>query len=141
MSVEGEPWPLRADADHSAYRILQESLTNVLRHAGPGAAARVCLRYQPEALTITVTDNGPAGAGGGFAAAPGGTAPGSAGPGSGDGGPGSGDGGHGSGDGGHGICGMRERAASAGGELTAGPLPGGGFQVIATLPAPGGEAP
>jgi signal transduction histidine kinase len=115
VSVEGEQWPLSADADHSAYRILQESLTNVLRHAGPGAAAEICLRYQREALTITVTDNGPAVAGNGVAAADG------AGP-------------------GHGICGMRERAVSAGGELSAGPLPGGGFRVTATLPATCGEA-
>ena len=106
VTTEGEPWPLPTDADHCAYRILQESLTNVLRHAGPGAAAQICLRYQPEALTITVTDNGPA--------VPDGTAA-----------------------GGHGIRGMRERAASAGGELTAGPLPGGGFRVTATLPARG----
>ena len=109
VTVEGDRRPLPAEADHSAYRILQESLTNVLRHAGPGAAAHVCLRYQPEALTITVTDDGPAN-------------------------------GHGTGDlrvvpaGGHGINGMRERAASVGGELTAGPLPGGGFQVTALLP-------
>jgi signal transduction histidine kinase len=59
VTVEGERVPLSAGADHSAYRILQESLTNVLRHAGPGAAATVCLHYQPEALTITVTDDGP----------------------------------------------------------------------------------
>jgi signal transduction histidine kinase len=58
VTIEGEQWPLSAQADHSAYRILQESLTNVLRHAGPGAAAQVCLHYQPEALTLTVTDNG-----------------------------------------------------------------------------------
>ena len=49
VTVEGEQAPLSAEADHSAYRILQESLTNVLRHAGPGAAADVCLRYQPGA--------------------------------------------------------------------------------------------
>jgi signal transduction histidine kinase len=107
VDVEGERTPLPAAADHSAYRILQESLTNVLRHAGPGAAARVCLRYQPEALIITVTDDGSAAHDG-----------------------------NGSLEGnGHGISGMRERAASLGGELTAGPLPGGGFQVKATLPA------
>jgi signal transduction histidine kinase len=105
VDVEGERTPLPAAADHSAYRILQESLTNVLRHAGPGAAARVCLRYQPEALIITVTDDGSA------------VAP------------------DGNGASGHGISGMRERAASVGGELTAGPLPGGGFQVKAMLPA------
>ena len=49
VTVEGDQRPLSAEADHSAYRILQESLTNVLRHAGPGAAAHVCLRYRPAA--------------------------------------------------------------------------------------------
>jgi len=111
VTVEGDRRPLSSEADHSAYRILQESLTNVLRHAGAGAAAHVCLRYRPDALTITVTDDGPGGPGG-----PGGD--GLAQP------------------GGHGIDGMRERAASVGGELTAGPLPGGGFQVQAMLPVP-----
>jgi signal transduction histidine kinase len=123
VTMEGEPWPLSADADHSAYRILQESLTNVLRHAGPGAAAQVCLRYQPDALTLTVTDNGPARASD---------------PRDGLGTVGHGTGGHatgGHGAGGHGLRGMRERAAAAGGELTAGPLPDGGFRVTARLPA------
>jgi signal transduction histidine kinase len=107
VTVEGDRRPLPAEADHSAYRILQESLTNVLRHAGAGVTAHVCLRYQPGALTITVTDNGSA---------------------------------SGPPAGGHGIAGMRERAASVGGELTASPLPGGGFQVTAMLPVPGGSA-
>ena len=105
VTVEGDQRPLSAEADHSAYRILQESLTNVLRHAGPGAAAHVCLRYQPDGLTLTVTDDGAAN--GASAVLPAG---------------------------GHGIDGMRERAASVGGDLTAGPLPGGGFQVRAMLP-------
>ena len=47
--------------DHVAYRILQESLTNVLRHTPPGTAAEVRLHYAPDALTITVSDDGPAG--------------------------------------------------------------------------------
>jgi signal transduction histidine kinase len=76
----------------------------VLRHAGPRAAAHVCLRYQPDRLIITVTDDG-----GGEVAYGGGIT-------------------HG-----NGISGMRERAVSVGGELTAGPLPGGGFRVQATL--------
>ena len=105
VTVEGDQRPLSAEADHSAYRILQESLTNVLRHAGPGAAAHVYLRYQPDGLTLTVTDDGAAN--GASAVLPAG---------------------------GHGIDGMRERAASVGGDLTAGPLPGGGFQVRAMLP-------
>ena len=131
VTVEGDQRPLPAEADHSAYRILQESLTNVLRHAGPGTAAHVCLRYQPDGLTITVTDDGPLleeepSGNGEFGAASladgpavlpdGGPAVLSA---------------------GHGIDGMRERATSVGGELSAGPLPGGGFQVRARLPVPG----
>ena len=109
VTVEGEQAPLPGETDHSAYRILQESLTNVLRHAGPGAAAEVCLSYQPGVLTITVTDDGP------------GVADTSVTP-------------DVNGADGHGIRGMRERAASAGGDLTAGPLSGGGFQVRVTLP-------
>ena len=143
VAVEGDQRPLSAEADHCAYRILQESLTNVLRHAGPGAAAHVCLRYQPDGLTITVTDDG-ASAGGGETSVSRGSSP-------------------SDGDpavlpaagpavlpaggpvvlsaGGHGIDGMRERAASVGGQLTAGPLPDGGFQVRALLPVPAiGEA-
>jgi signal transduction histidine kinase len=125
VHVEGNPSALPAGTDHSAYRILQESLTNVLRHAGPGAAAHVRLCYQPAALTITVTDAGPATAAALDSAAT----------------PASGDvadiadvavGGRIAS--GHGIDGMRERAAAAGGTLTAAPLPGGGFQVQATLP-------
>jgi len=75
VTVEGERQPLSAQTDHSAYRILQESLTNVLRHAGPGAVATVCLHYQPDVLTMTVTDSGghggPRGSGG-HGGAPGG---------------------------------------------------------------------
>ena len=107
VTVEGQQGPLPPQIDHSAYRILQESLTNVLRHAGPGAAADVRLCYQPGILVITVTND---------CCADGGPAP------------------VGNGAGGHGIAGMRERAASVGGELTAGPVSGGGFQVRATLP-------
>jgi signal transduction histidine kinase len=142
VTIEGEQAPLSGAADHSAYRILQESLTNVLRHAGPGAAAEVCLCYGPGVLTITVTDDGagePQGSGGdgpGGHGGLGGTAPpqdrkdpGWSSPG---------------GQHHHGIRGMRERAASVGGELTAGPLSGGGFQVRATLPTEAqatGDAP
>jgi signal transduction histidine kinase len=104
VSIEGEQVPLEPGVDHAAYRILQESLTNVLRHAGPQASAMVRLRYAPGALTIEVTDDGsapPAGAGDGL---------------------------------GHGLTGMAERVAAVGGELTARPRPGGGFEVRATLP-------
>jgi signal transduction histidine kinase len=138
VTVEGEQAPLSGETDHSAYRILQESLTNVLRHAGPGAAAKVCLRYQPGFLTITVTDRGPSGGNGGSGGPKGsggkGFPPGAGGsrgvapPGE-----------HVRPDG-NGIRGMRERAASVGGELTAGPLSGGGFQVRATLPTAPAQA-
>ncbi|HEY6295367.1 MAG TPA: sensor histidine kinase [Streptosporangiaceae bacterium] len=119
VTVEGEQATLPSETDHSAYRILQESLTNVLRHAGPDATADVSLCYQPGVLVITVTDTGcgadspPVGGGSRGVVPPDDNR---------------------NGAGGHGIAGMRERAASVGGELTAGPLSGGGFQVKATLP-------
>jgi signal transduction histidine kinase len=112
--VEGEPARLPPPVDHSAYRILQECLTNVLRHAGPAASAQVVLRYGPEALTIEVTDDGASPAAGDVAA-------------------------NGEAPGGHGLTGMTERAVALGGELSARPLPGGGFRVVARLPL--GAAP
>ena len=108
VTVEGEQEPLPPAVDHAAYRILQESLTNVLRHAASGTPADVCLRYGPDALTITVANVGCAANG----SAAGGGSP----------------------EAGNGIRGMRERAAAAGGEFEAGPRPGGGFLVTATLP-------
>jgi signal transduction histidine kinase len=109
--VEGTPRPLPAGTDLAAYRIVQESLTNVTRHAGP-ASATVLVRYGPADLTVQVDDDGrgPAAAGGG--PGPIGTARGN----------------------GNGIRGMRERVAALGGELTTGPRPGGGFRVQAHLP-------
>lgn len=58
VSVEGEPGPLPPAVDHAAYRILQESLTNVLRHAVSGTEADVSLRYEPDSVTITVANDG-----------------------------------------------------------------------------------
>jgi len=109
VAIEGERVPLPPGADHAAYRILQESLTNVLRHAGPDASAAVWLRYEPGTLTIRVTDDGAGG---------------------------NGDGAGRSGASGHGLTGMIERAAAVGGQLSAGPRPGGGFEVTARLPVP-----
>lgn len=86
----------------AAFRIVQESLTNVIKHAGPAARTRVRVTGAPE-LRIEVRDDGR----------------GAAVPDDGD---------------GHGIIGMRERAVSAGGTMTAGPAPGGGFVVTASLP-------
>ena len=117
--VEGTPRPLPAGTDLAAYRIVQESLTNVTRHAGP-ASATVLVRYGPADLTVQVDDDGrgPAAPGGG---------PGSTGTANGN---------------GNGIRGMRERVAALGGELAAGPRPGGGFRVLARLPLGGnGERP
>src|SRR5216684_2250765 len=116
ISVEGEERPLPADVDHAAYRILQESLTNVLRHAGTEARATVCLRYEPESLAIRVTDDGI----GPAPAPPGGSTDQSG--------------------GGHGLCGMAERAAAVGGEFSAGNAPEGGFEVVARLPITAVEA-
>ena len=68
LSVEGEPRPLPASLDLTAYRIVQESLTNTLKHAGK-AHATVTVRYEEKALAIEVFDDGrgttPATAGGG----------------------------------------------------------------------------
>ncbi len=105
LAVEGEPRPLAPGVDVSAYRIIQESLTNTLKHAGRGAGATVRMRYGPETLRIEVADDG---VGGGSSSGPNG--------------------------GGHGIVGMRERVAVADGTFEAGPLPGGGFRVVAELP-------
>jgi signal transduction histidine kinase len=108
---DGTPWPLPAGVDLAAYRIIQESLTNAIRHAGP-ARATVAVSYGDSAVRIEVTDTGH------------GLGPG-AGHGSGAHGPGAG----------HGLVGMQERAAAIGGTLRAGPQPAGGYQVVAVLPA------
>ena len=104
IAVEGEQRALPPPVDEVAYRILQESLTNVLRHAGPAAKATVLLCYEPAALGIRVTDDG--------TAVPDADPVG----------------------GGHGLIGMTERAAAVGGRVTAGPRDGGGFEVSAVLP-------
>jgi signal transduction histidine kinase len=114
LSVQGEQRPLPASAALSAYRIVQEALTNTLRHAGP-ARARVILRYLPDALEIQVSDNGT-----GSAAARIDPAQRTDG-------------------GGHGLIGMRERVMLFGGELSAGPRPEGGYAVVARIPTPAGD--
>jgi signal transduction histidine kinase len=135
VAVEGDQRPLPPAVDEVAYRILQESLTNVLRHAGPTAKATVRLCYEPTALGIQVTDDGGgsltfAGTGQGSVTEERGRGP--------SGGsrwvdpPGQ----HG-----HGLTGMAERAAAVGGEVTAGPRDGGGFEVSARLPLSGAEGP
>ncbi|WP_217913947.1 sensor histidine kinase [Miltoncostaea marina] len=107
VEVAGDRRPLPAGVDQAAFRIVQEALTNVRRHAG-AARAVVRLDYGGRELTVTVDDDG-RGPAGGAATAPGGA----------------------------GIAGMRERAAALGGALEAGARPGGGFRVRARLPLDG----
>jgi signal transduction histidine kinase len=110
--------PLPSAVESAAYRILQESITNVIRHVGP-TRVTVALNRGIDVLEIRVTDaGGHAGAGDGPVAPR----------------PPAGDGTGGSAKPGRGILGMRERCQLLGGELDAGPLPGGGFEVRARLP-------
>jgi signal transduction histidine kinase len=101
LHVAGDHRALPLGVELTAYRVVQEGLTNVRKHAG-GAHTDVTLRYGADALEIDVVDEGP-GIGNG----------------------------HG---GGHGLIGMRERVFVFGGDLAAGPTPGGGFAVHARLP-------
>ncbi|WP_327000776.1 sensor histidine kinase [Dactylosporangium sp. NBC_01737] len=109
--------PLPSAVDHTVYRILQESITNVIRHVGP-TRVTVAIDHGADVLEVRVTDDG----GGNTVAA--GARPRVA-AGGGKGGPAQP---------GHGIVGMRERCGLLGGELTAGPRPSGGFEVKARLP-------
>jgi signal transduction histidine kinase len=119
LTVTGTERPLPAAVDLAAFRIVQESLTNAIRHAGP-ATATVSLAYAGQELRIAVTDTG-----GGHAPAAGSHRPGH-----------QGNGGEGAGtqETGHGLAGMRERAASVGGTVDAGPSLAGGYRVAARLP-------
>jgi len=58
LTVDGVPFPLPGGVALAAYRTVQESLTNVRKHGGPGARAAVVLRYRPDALVLTITDDG-----------------------------------------------------------------------------------
>jgi signal transduction histidine kinase len=114
LATNGVPAGLPARVDLFAFRIVQESLTNVLKHAGPGARTEVRLGSDRSGIVIEVLDDGR-----GAAVSPGsGVARGET--------------------RGHGIVGMRERALLLGGTLDARPRPGGGFLVVAHLPT-GGE--
>jgi len=116
LEVSGPPRPAPAGVDLSAFRIIQEALTNVVKHAGTSAACVVSVTYTDSDLVIRVTDDG-----GLPATFPVVSAPPFLGTGTGT---------------GHGVIGMRERVHLCGGTFTAGPQPGGGFQVMATLPLP-----
>jgi signal transduction histidine kinase len=105
LTVDGEPRQLPSGADVAAYRIVQESLTNVRRHSGAGSAS-VRVRYEPEGLSMHIED-----------------------PGSGQPGPAARNRGAG-----NGIRGMAERVHELGGSFDAGPSAAGGFLVTAWLP-------
>jgi signal transduction histidine kinase len=107
VTVVGEPGALPPGVDVSAYRIVQEALTNALKHAGP-ASARVHVEFEHDAVVVEVMDDGQGGAGTAARAAANGS--------------------------GHGLVGMRERVAIVGGEVDAGPRPEGGYAVRARLP-------
>jgi signal transduction histidine kinase len=111
LVVEGEARPLPASLDLTAYRIVQEALTNTLKHAGKTRAA-VTVRYEAAAIGIEVLDEGR------------GVTPAAA-----------------SASGGRGLLGMRERVATFRGELEAGPRAEGGFGVRARLPLAGADGP
>ncbi|MFY9933716.1 MAG: histidine kinase [Streptosporangiaceae bacterium] len=152
---EGTPRDLPASIDLSAYRIVQEALTNVVKHART-SSCQVLIGFGPDELVLEVTDDGaglPALAGAGAAASVHGSGlAGSGLAGSGLAAIGLADGGlmgengspagrnaDGAG-GGHGIIGMRERVSLLGGEFTAGPRPGYGFGVSAHIPLPADQA-
>ena len=101
LRVEGEAVELPAGVDLTAYRLVQEGLTNALKHAH-ATRAEVLVNYGDDQIEVMVSDDGR---------------------------------GVGNGDGsGHGLVGMRERVSVYGGELDAGPQPGGGYRLHAKLP-------
>ena len=107
LRQEGSPYALPMGCDLAAYRVVQESLTNSLKHAGDGAHAKVLLRWMDHGLELDITDTG----NGLDAAAPDLDGP-----------------------LGQGLVGMRERVALCGGDLQAGPRRDGGFRVHARIP-------
>jgi signal transduction histidine kinase len=118
LTVTGTPAALPPGAELTVYRIVQEALTNTLKHSAGPTRISVAIVCQPDSVTVDVGDDGTGGLGGaGGTGQPG--AP------------------------GHGLTGMRERAAVYGGTVSAGPGPSGGWHVRARLPltagAPAGE--
>jgi signal transduction histidine kinase len=137
LTRTGDRRDIPAAIDQSAFRIVQEALTNVVKHSG-ASTCQVIVGYEPDSLTVEITDPGGDGQGprdevagaAGQRGVPEGRSPGRAtaafrephaartdGT-------------------GHGILGMRERVSLCGGEFTAGPRPGHGFEVIAHFPLP-----
>ncbi|MER0481759.1 sensor histidine kinase [Streptomyces sp. Edi2] len=109
FQVEGEPRELPSSVELTAYRIVQEALTNTRKHGGPAVGATVRLSYQDDDLDLLIEDDGRGAQRELYE--------------------------EGGEDGlGHGLIGMRERVGMVGGTLAAGPRPGGGFRVSAVLP-------
>jgi signal transduction histidine kinase len=107
--IEGTPRPLPSSVELTAYRIVQEALTNTRKHGGPHVGAQVCLSYGDDRIDLLAEDDGRGSQQELYSA--GGT------------------------DGlGQGLIGMRERVGLGGGALAAGPRPGGGFRISAVLP-------
>ncbi|WP_037681179.1 sensor histidine kinase [Streptomyces griseus] len=107
--IEGTPRPLPSGVELTAYRIVQEALTNTRKHGGPNAGASVRLVYFDDGLGLLVEDDGKGAPHELYE--------------------------EGGADGrGHGLIGMRERVGMVGGTLDAGPRPGGGFRISALLP-------
>ncbi|WP_154796344.1 sensor histidine kinase [Occultella kanbiaonis] len=112
--VDGEPWDLGPTAELTLYRVLQEALSNARRHA-PGRSIDIHREYTPSACVLTVRNPAPGRPGSdGTTGAPGSS--------------------------GHGLVGMRERAQMLHGELTAGHVAGGAWQIRLTIPRPGGTS-
>ncbi|MFG3499201.1 sensor histidine kinase [Streptomyces sp. NPDC047928] len=109
FKIEGTPRPLARGVELTAYRIVQEALTNTRKHGGPDAGASVRLVYFDDGLGLLVEDDG---RGAPHEVYEDGGADGQ----------------------GHGLIGMRERVGMVGGTLDAGPRPGGGFRISALLP-------
>ncbi len=107
LFVHGHPGVLDPSVDLSAYRIVQEALTNVTKHAGPGTDTTITLRWEDDELHLAITNDGPELRTVELPRSP---------------------------SSGHGLLGLRERAAAVGGRLEAGRLAGNGFRVTAVLP-------
>ncbi|MCD0482481.1 sensor histidine kinase [Streptacidiphilus sp. ASG 303] len=109
FALEGSPCPLPRGVELTAYRIVQEALTNVRKHGGPDARAEVRIRFADGTVDVRVEDDGRGAVAELYE--------------------------QGGADGqGHGLIGMRERVGMVGGSLDAGPRPGGGFRIRAVLP-------
>ena len=105
LSVTGAALPLAPGLDLTAYRLVQEGLTNTLRHARNARSAAVAIDYGVEEIQLAVRDDGQPPVSGGHSPEPG-----------------------------SGLLGMRERVAVYGGSLVARVRPEGGFELVATLP-------